>query len=86
MLKNISTAGIAAALFLCGCATEKFGGVNSADYVKNSGFESGKVLLDENGRAVNAHGAGFIFGKTITIDGGQSVDGVIDCMLDGSPD
>lgn len=65
MLKNISTAGIAAALFLCGCATEKFGGVNSADYVKNSGFESGKVLLDENGRAVNAHGAGFIF------DGGR---------------
>lgn len=50
---------------MCGCATEKFGGVNSADYVKNSGFESGKVLLDENGRAVNAHGAGFIF------DGGR---------------
>ena len=51
----------AAACLLCGCAGGNFGGVNSADYVKNKSFESGKVLLDTNGRVVNAHGAGFLF-------------------------
>lgn len=36
-------------------------GVNSADYTKYKDFNPGQVLLDDNGRHVNAHGAGFIF-------------------------
>ncbi len=51
--------------FLSGCVSENYSGVNSSEYVKYSSFEPGKVLLDNNGRHVNAHGAGFIF------DGGR---------------
>ena len=47
------------ALFAAGCACDK--GVNSAEILKYDAFNPGKVWLDNNGRHINAHGAGAIF-------------------------
>lgn len=58
MKKLYMLLGISAVL--CSC-TSVDKGVNSTDYVKYNEFNVGKVLLDNNGRMVNAHGAGFIY-------------------------
>ena len=51
-----------ASLMFAACSSPDAGkGYNSAAFAKNDSFEPGKILLDENGRVVNAHGAGFIF-------------------------
>ncbi len=61
-MKNItSIMGIVAMSLLSACCSNDNAGVNSMDYVKYSAFTPAQVLLDENGRVVNAHGAGFIF-------------------------
>ena len=68
-MKNIFAKSIACAL-PAACALLAFGcaspSVNTSAYApKYDAFSSGKILLDNNGRHVNAHGAGFIF------DGGR---------------
>lgn len=51
-----------ASLMFAACSSPDAGkGYNSAAFAKNDSFEPGKILLDKNGRVVNAHGAGFIF-------------------------
>lgn len=50
----------AAALLLCCCVGAP--DVNTSAYVpKSKAFTPGKILLDNNGRHVNAHGAGFLY-------------------------
>ncbi len=51
--------GLAAALAAGGCCGT--GGVNSASVLKYDSFNPGQVWLDDNGRHINAHGAGSIF-------------------------
>lgn len=51
--------GLAAALAVGGCCGT--GGVNSASVLKYDSFNPGQVWLDDNGRHINAHGAGAIF-------------------------
>ena len=51
--------GLAAALAAGGCCGT--GGVNSASVLKYDSFNPGQVWLDDNGRHINAHGAGAIF-------------------------
>ncbi len=46
--------------FFCACASNN-NGFNSSTIKKYSAFEPAKQWLDNNGRHINAHGAGFIF-------------------------
>ena len=62
MIKNvICLFSVVGAIVLCGCACKKYEGFNSASVKEYSAFEVGKVWLDNNGRHINAHGAGFIY-------------------------
>ena len=54
---------LATAVLLLGCASRD--GFNSAQVQRYNAFHPAKVWLDNNGRHINAHGAGFIF------DGGK---------------
>lgn len=54
---------LATAVLLLGCASRD--GFNSAQVKRYNAFHPAKVWLDNNGRHINAHGAGFIF------DGGK---------------
>ena len=66
----------ACALFAAGCACDK--GVNSAEILKYDAFNPGKVWLDNNGRHINAHGAGAIFdGEKYYIFGEHKMGGTL---------
>lgn len=66
----------ACALLAAGCACDK--GVNSAEILKYDAFNPGKVWLDNNGRHINAHGAGAIFdGEKYYIFGEHKMGGTL---------
>ena len=66
MKQNKSTSKLSAAVFSAisllafGCASSDKG-VNTAEIIKYNDFNPAQVLLDNNGRHVNAHGAGFLY-------------------------
>ncbi|MFR6032299.1 MAG: hypothetical protein ACLUKN_03415 [Bacilli bacterium] len=66
MKQNKSTSKLSAAVFSAisllafGCASSDKG-VNTAEIIKYTDFNPAQVLLDNNGRHVNAHGAGFLY-------------------------
>ena len=66
MKKNKNSSILSVAVFSVfsllggGCASQD-SGVNTAEIIKYSDFNPAQVLLDNNGRHVNAHGAGFLY-------------------------
>ena len=66
MKQSKSTSKLSAAVFSAisllafGCASSDKG-VNTAEIIKYNDFNPAQVLLDNNGRHVNAHGAGFLY-------------------------
>ncbi len=60
-LQIVLLVSVSILLGACCSANKGQSGVNTSDIVKYSSFTPGKQWLDNNGRHINAHGAGFIF-------------------------
>ncbi len=63
MIKKLLNASlfILVAIFIASCVGNQHTGFNSSEVKKYSSFQPGMQWLDNNGRHINAHGAGFIY-------------------------